>query len=61
LNELEPGDLLFYSYKGTVNTIHHISIYAGDGMVWEARSREKGLRYSSIYSMPGLMPYGGRV
>ena len=61
LSELEPGDLLFYSYKGTVNTIHHISIYAGDGMMWEARSTAKGLRYSSIYSIPGLMPYGGRV
>ncbi len=61
LNELQPGDLLFYSYKGTVNTIHHISLYAGDGMVWEARSTEKGLRYSDMYSMPGLMPYGGRV
>lgn len=61
LNQLEPGDLLFYSYKGTVNTIHHVSIYAGDGMVWEARSTAKGLQYSSMYSMPGLMPYGGRV
>lgn len=61
LNQLEPGDLLFYSYKGTVNTIHHISIYAGDGMMWEARSTATGLRYSSIYSIPGLMPYGGRV
>jgi peptidoglycan DL-endopeptidase CwlO len=61
LNELQPGDLLFYSYKGTVNTIHHISIYAGDGMMWEARSTASGLRFSSIYSIPGLMPYGGRV
>ena len=61
LTELVPGDLLFYSYKGTVNTIHHVSIYAGDGMVWEARSTAKGLQYSSMYSMPGLMPYGGRV
>ncbi|NDA82426.1 MAG: NlpC/P60 family protein [Actinobacteria bacterium] len=61
LNQLEPGDLLFYSYKGTVNTIHHISIYAGDGMMWEAHSTKKGLLYSSIYSIEGLMPYGGRV
>ena len=61
LSELVPGDLLFYSYKGTVNTIHHISIYAGDGMMWEAHSTAKGLLYSSIYSIKGLMPYGGRV
>ncbi len=61
LNELVPGDLLFYSYKGTVSTIHHITIYAGDGMMWEANSKDKGLLYSSIYSVKGLMPYGGRV
>ena len=61
LKDLVPGDLLFYSYKGTVNTIHHISIYAGNGMMWEANSKGKGLLYSNMYSIKGLMPYGGRV
>ena len=61
ISQLEPGDLLFYSYKGTVNSIHHISIYAGDGMMWEANSKGKGLLFSNIYSIKGLMPYGGRV
>jgi cell wall-associated NlpC family hydrolase len=61
LKDLVPGDLLFYSYKGTVSTIHHVSIYAGNGMVWEARSTKSGLRFSDMYSMPGLMPFGGRV
>ena len=61
LDELVPGDLLFYSYKGTISSIHHISIYAGNGMMWEANSKDKGLLYSSIYSIKGLMPFGGRV
>jgi cell wall-associated NlpC family hydrolase len=61
LADMEPGDLIFYSYKGTISTIHHISIYAGNGMMWEARSTKSGLRYSDIYSMPGMMPYAGRV
>ena len=61
LNELQPGDLLFYSYKGTISSIHHITIYAGDGMMWEANSKDRGLLYSSIYSVKGLMPFGGRV
>jgi cell wall-associated NlpC family hydrolase len=61
LKELAPGDLLFYSYKGTVSTIHHVAIYAGNGMVWEARSTKSGLRFSDMYSMPGMMPFGGRV
>ena len=61
LNDLVPGDLLFYSYKGTISTIHHITIYAGNGMMWEANSKGKGLLYSNIYSIKGLMPFGGRV
>jgi cell wall-associated NlpC family hydrolase len=61
LTELQPGDLLFYSYKGNISTIHHMSIYAGGGMMWEANSKDKGLLYSSIYSVKGLMPFGGRV
>jgi peptidoglycan DL-endopeptidase CwlO len=61
LAEMEPGDLIFYSYKGTISTIHHITIYAGNGMMWEARSTKSGLKYSDIYSMPGMMPYAGRV
>jgi cell wall-associated NlpC family hydrolase len=61
LTELQPGDLLFYSYKGTISTIHHITIYAGSGMMWEANSTKTGLKYSNIYSVKGLMPFGGRV
>jgi hypothetical protein len=61
LTQLQPGDLLFYSYKGTISTIHHITIYAGGGMMWEANSKNTGLLYSSIYSVKGLMPFGGRV
>lgn len=61
LTQLQPGDLLFYSYKGTIGTIHHITIYAGNGMMWEANSKNTGLIYSSIYSVKGLMPFGGRV
>ena len=61
ISEIQPGDLLFYSYKGTISTIHHMSIYAGNGMMWEARSTATGLKYSSIYSVDGMMPYAGRV
>ncbi len=61
LKDLVPGDLLFYSYKGNISTIHHITIYAGNGMMWEANSKDRGLLYSSIYSVKGLMPFGGRV
>jgi len=61
LDALIPGDLLFYSFDGSVQNIHHITIYAGNGMMWEANSKSKGLLYSNIYSIQGLMPSGGRV
>ena len=61
LSELVPGDLVFYSYKANISTIHHISIYAGNGMMWEAHNTKKGLLFSSIYSIQGLIPFGGRV
>ena len=61
LSEMQPGDLLFYSYDGTTSKIHHMSIYAGNEMMWEARSTKSGLKYSNIYTMPGMMPYAGRV
>ena len=61
LAELQPGDLVFWSYNGSVQAIHHIAIYAGNNMVWEARNTRAGLKYSSIYGMDGLMPSGGRV
>ncbi len=61
LTDLIPGDFLFYSFDGTVGNIHHMSIYAGNGMMWEANSTRTGLLYSNIYSVKGMMPFGGRV
>ena len=61
LTEMQPGDLLFYSYNGSTAAIHHIAIYAGNNMVWEARNKRVGLVKSNMYSMPGLMPFAGRV
>jgi cell wall-associated NlpC family hydrolase len=61
LSQIQPGDLIFYSFDGTVGSIHHMSIYEGNGMDWEARSTRTGLRHSNIYSVDGLMPFAGRV
>jgi cell wall-associated NlpC family hydrolase len=61
LADLVPGDVLFYSYDGSIQNIHHITIYAGNGMMWEANSTRTGLLHSSIYSVAGLMPFGGRI
>jgi cell wall-associated NlpC family hydrolase len=36
MNDLMPGDLLFWSYDGTPASIHHVAIYMGGGQVLEA-------------------------
>ncbi|MBC7462992.1 MAG: C40 family peptidase [Actinobacteria bacterium] len=59
--DLVPGDLLFYSYNGTISNIHHMAIYAGDGMIWQANSTRSGLTFANMYSIKGLLPFGGRV
>ena len=61
LAQMQPGDLIFYSFDGSAQNIHHMSIYEGNGMDWEARSTRTGLRHSNIYSVDGLMPFAGRV
>ena len=61
LGNLIPGDLLFYSFDGLVQNIHHVAIYAGNGMMWEANSTRTGLLYSGMFSVPGMMPSGGRI
>jgi peptidoglycan DL-endopeptidase RipA len=35
-DELRPGDLLFYSYDGTSDGIHHVVMYLGGGRIVEA-------------------------
>ena len=46
-SQLEPGDLVFY-----YSDIHHVGIYAGDGMIIHAANPETGVVYADIDSMP---------
>jgi cell wall-associated NlpC family hydrolase len=34
--QFQPGDLLFWSYDGTIGGIHHVAMYIGGGMVVQA-------------------------
>lgn len=45
VSQAQPGDLVFY---GTPNNIHHVAIYAGDGMMIEAPHKGTVIKYSSI-------------
>lgn len=49
-SSLEPGDILFYGYDGS---IEHCAIYIGDGMIVHASTEETGIKISSaFYSTP---------
>lgn len=48
-SQLRQGDLIFYHPSGRVS---HVAIYAGNGMVWEAPSSGRQVRYAPIWNVP---------
>lgn len=48
--ELQPGDLIFYSYcqNGRYKNISHVAIYMGNGKVVEAQNESAGVVYGDI-------------
>ncbi len=55
LDELEPGDLVFYAYSN--GTIHHVALYIGNGQIVHACDSSTGIIVSSVYYST---PYGAR-
>lgn len=49
LNQLMPGDLLFWSSDGTVEGIHHVAIYLGDGKIVQAPYSGSYVQVSGIF------------
>lgn len=47
LNELQPGDLVFYAPNGGV--ISHVAMYIGGGKVVHASTPSTGIKVSSVY------------
>ncbi|MCM3660252.1 NlpC/P60 family protein [Georgenia satyanarayanai] len=60
VDQLQAGDLVFYSNNGTASGIYHVAIYAGDGMRLHAPSPGKTVELVPMY-WPNVLPYGGRV
>lgn len=48
--EIQPGDLIFYSYcaNGRYKNISHVAIYVGNGKVVEAKSEDYGVVYGDV-------------
>lgn len=60
-DEIQPGDLIFYSYtnNGRYKNISHVAIYVGGGKVVEARSEEYGVVYRDVPNI-GRIVFIGR-
>lgn len=50
--DLQPGDLIFYSYttNGRYKNISHVGIYAGNGKMIEAKNEAEGVVYGDFHN-----------
>lgn len=58
--EMQPGDLIFYSYSknGRFFNITHVAIYVGNGMVVEATNERIGVVYRPVQSRSSIVFIG---
>ena len=59
-DEMQPGDLIFYSYtnNGRYKNISHVAIYVGGGKVVEARSEKYGVVYRNVPNIESIVFIG---
>ncbi|MGB4661529.1 MAG: NlpC/P60 family protein [Mobilitalea sp.] len=59
-DEMQPGDLIFYSYtnNGRYKNISHVAIYVGGGKVVEARGEEYGVVYREVPNIGSIVFIG---
>ena len=53
IDNLRPGDLLFWSDTGRRADIHHVAMYVGHGQMIEAPYSGGVVQYNSIYAYSG--------
>ena len=59
-DEMQPGDLIFYSYEknGRFMNISHVAIYVGNGMVVEAANTRLGVVYRAVQGKSSIVMIG---
>lgn len=61
LNNLQPGDLVFWSNNGQQSGIYHVAIYIGNGQIAHARNPSTGITITGLHYSPwNMMSVGGR-
>jgi cell wall-associated NlpC family hydrolase len=59
LNNLQPGDLLFWSNNGSDSGVYHVALYIGNGKYVEAANPSAGVKYETIANY--TPDFAGRV
>lgn len=64
IEELAPGDLVFFKRTTKARGITHVALYVGDGMMVSANSPKTGVQHMGIHGSywksrfaDGLRPY----
>jgi cell wall-associated NlpC family hydrolase len=52
LRNAQPGDLLFWSYDGTTQGVHHVALYIGNGQMIAAPHKGTQVQIQSVYGSP---------
>ena len=61
LNNLQPGDLVFWSNNGSQSGIYHVAVYIGNGQIAHARNPSTGISVTGLHYSPwNMMSVGGR-
>lgn len=61
LNNLQPGDLVFWSNNGSQSGIYHVAVYIGGGQIAHARNPSTGISVTALHYSPyNMMSVGGR-
>jgi cell wall-associated NlpC family hydrolase len=61
IDELQPGDLVFYWDSGGRGDPGHVGLYVGDGQMIHAPGSGRSVRYESIWYWSGATVAAGRV
>lgn len=48
LDQLQVGDLVFWSSNGSASGIYHVAVYVGDGQIAQARNPQSGISVNSL-------------
>ena len=61
LNNLQPGDLVFWSNNGSQSGVYHVAIYIGNGQIAHARNPSTGITITGLHYSPwNMLSVGGR-